>query len=293
MNDAVFLGTGAAELYPNPFCGCAVCERARRSNETRLRSCFLLDEKTMIDFGPDAAAASQHYHVPLNHVEHVLITHTHEDHFSDATFSILTMTTLQKPIHFYLSEPGMSWIKTIMTETNHLPGTFGHILTTLTARGSVIFHTISPYKTYDIGGKKVTPLVTNHAGYGEEETAQNYLFSWKRGTWLYACDTGLYQTENLEFLANGAKKTGHALDVILMEGTYGSIAQDKTAAHMDAALLCEQLSAFRTCGALDDHTLVYITHINQVQTYSHAEYQAYLDLHAPAHVTVAYDGMRI
>lgn len=26
-----FLGTGAAELYPNPYCDCEVCERARRA----------------------------------------------------------------------------------------------------------------------------------------------------------------------------------------------------------------------------------------------------------------------
>lgn len=42
MQDSVFLGTGAAELYPNPFCGCPVCARARENRETRLRSCFLL-----------------------------------------------------------------------------------------------------------------------------------------------------------------------------------------------------------------------------------------------------------
>ena len=104
--ESVFLGTGAAEMYPNPFCGCEVCERARRNRETRLRAAFLLDETMMVDFGPDVAAASQHYGVPLNDVKHVLVTHTHEDHFNMATFSILTMTDMKKkPMHFYLSLP--------------------------------------------------------------------------------------------------------------------------------------------------------------------------------------------
>ena len=41
--EPVFLGTGAAEMYPNPFCGCETCERARQNRETRLRAAFLLD----------------------------------------------------------------------------------------------------------------------------------------------------------------------------------------------------------------------------------------------------------
>ena len=94
--EPVFLGTGAAEMYPNPFCGCETCERARRNHETRLRAAFLLDETMMVDFGPDVCAASQHYGVPLYDVEHVLITHTHEDHFNSATFSVLTMTNMKK-----------------------------------------------------------------------------------------------------------------------------------------------------------------------------------------------------
>lgn len=290
MQDSVFLGTGAAELYPNPFCGCPVCTRARENRETRLRSCFLLDEATMIDFGPDAAAASQHYGAPLDGVKQVLITHTHEDHFSDATFSILTMTDVKETIHFYLSEPGLAWAEDMIRRAGDIPGSFGAILDSLLQKGAIALHAVRPYESFAAGSKQVIPLPTCHRGYGEGETALNYLIFWERGSWLYACDTGLYSKETLEFLGDTLKRP---LDVFITEGTFGSISQPETSGHMDAALLCRQLSALREHKAADDHTAVYVTHINQVQSFSQREYQAYLDEHAPAHVTIAYDGMRI
>ena len=86
-----FLGTGAAELYPNPYCDCEVCERARRAKEIRLRSAFLLNEHNMVDFGVDVLAASALYDIPLYAIENVFITHTHPDHFCLDNIGAATM----------------------------------------------------------------------------------------------------------------------------------------------------------------------------------------------------------
>ena len=290
--EPTFLGTGAAELYPNPFCGCETCERARRNRETRLRACFLLDETMMVDFGPDVSAASQHYGVPLYDVEHVLITHTHEDHFNSATFSVLTMTNMKHPIHFYLSAAGLAWVERVIEAERGITGSFGGMLAGLQKNGKVVFHAVDPYRTYDIGGKRVTPLKTVHRGYGEGETAQNDIIEWDRGAWLYAADTSLYGEENLVFLAAWAKTHG-ALDTMIFEGTFGSRRLPKDSGHMDVYQLAQQFADLRRAAALDAHTRVFITHINQVQDFSHAEYQNFLNLHGGANVTVAHDGMRI
>ncbi len=290
--ESVFLGTGAAEMYPNPFCGCEVCERARRNRETRLRAAFLLDETMMVDFGPDVAAASQHYGVPLNDVEHVLVTHTHEDHFNMATFSILTMTDMKKPMHFYLSSAGLAWVEQVIELEKGTAGTFGQMLSSLRAGGKIAFRALDPYRTYEIGGKRVTPLKTVHRGFGEGETAQNYLIEWERGVWLYAADTSLYGDANLEFLRAWAEEHG-ALDTFIVEGTFGSHRLPKDSGHMDAYQLAQQMADLRRAAALDRHTRVFITHINQVQHFSHAEYQNFLQQHADCNITVAYDGLRI
>ena len=291
--EPVFLGTGAAEMYPNPFCGCETCERARQNRETRLRAAFLLDETMMVDFGPDVCAASQHYGVPLYDVEHVLVTHTHEDHFNMATFSILTMTNMKhKPMNFYLSAAGLAWVEQIIELEKGTAGTFGQMLSSLLSQGKIAFHALEPYQTYEIGGKKITPLKTIHRGFGAGETAQNYLIEWERGVWLYAADTSVYGVENLEFLRAWADKRG-AIDTFIVEGTFGSYRLPKDSGHMDAYQLVQQMADLRRVAALDRHTRVFITHINQVQHFSHAEYQNFLGLHADCNITVAHDGMRI
>lgn len=290
---SVFLGTGAAELYSNPFCACPVCNRAREARENRLRSCFLLDKNMLIDFGPDLPAASQHYGAPLAEVRDVLVTHTHEDHLASTTFSVLTMTKpAASPICFYLSAEGLAYLNRIIELEKPLPGTFGRMLTGLIDSHRITFRAVIPYETYEIGGKQVTPLKTNHHAYGENETALNYLIRWERGNWLYAADTGLYGEENLALLTEYAAKHG-PLDTLITEGTFGSIDQSDASGHMAVNLLCKQFAALRKTGILTDSTRIFLTHINPVQTFGHAEYQAHLCAASGESVTVAHDGMRI
>lgn len=51
----LFLGTGAAEGIPTPFCRCRVCENARKKGgkEVRMRSSFRVSRELLIDLGPD------------------------------------------------------------------------------------------------------------------------------------------------------------------------------------------------------------------------------------------------
>ena len=55
-----FLGTAAAEGYPNPFCRCKNCERSRvlGGPSLRKRSSALINDDLLIDLGPDLVAAS-------------------------------------------------------------------------------------------------------------------------------------------------------------------------------------------------------------------------------------------
>ena len=120
-----FLGTGAAELYPNPYCDCEVCERARRAKEIRLRSAFLLNEHNMVDFGVDVLAASALYDIPLYAIENVFITHTHPDHFCLDNIGAATMAGKRSghwPIRFYLSAPAKAWLEQYLAAVRPLYG---------------------------------------------------------------------------------------------------------------------------------------------------------------------------
>src|SRR4051794_5463009 len=54
-----FLGTAAAEGYPDPFCDCEYCRQARErgGKSLRRRSSALIDDVLLIGPGPDLPAA--------------------------------------------------------------------------------------------------------------------------------------------------------------------------------------------------------------------------------------------
>src|SRR6266568_1869386 len=85
-----FLGTGAAQGYPDPFCSCANCEGARLLGgpSVRRRAAAILNDDLLLDFGPDLIGSSAALGVPLTNVRHVLVTHFHSDHFDPSNFLI-------------------------------------------------------------------------------------------------------------------------------------------------------------------------------------------------------------
>ena len=149
-----FLGTGAAELYPNPYCDCEVCERARRAKEIRLRSAFLLNEHNMVDFGVDVLAASALYDIPLYAIENVFITHTHPDHFCLDNIGAATMAGKRSghwPIRFYLSASAKAWLEQYLAAVRPLYGGASEV-DALLQMGRAEFCAVEPYRWFEAGG---------------------------------------------------------------------------------------------------------------------------------------------
>jgi phosphoribosyl 1,2-cyclic phosphate phosphodiesterase len=78
-----FLGSSGSEGYPAAFCRCERCVIARRlgGRNIRRRSSLLVDERLLVDLGPDVPAALQDQRLDLARLGFVLITHAHDDHF--------------------------------------------------------------------------------------------------------------------------------------------------------------------------------------------------------------------
>lgn len=82
MGKFVFLGTGASLGIPVVGCHCSVCHSKSRFNQ-RLRPAGLLlieGKKILIDIGPDFR--QQALRAGIDHVDGVLLTHTHYDHIA-------------------------------------------------------------------------------------------------------------------------------------------------------------------------------------------------------------------
>lgn len=87
------LGTGSADGWPNPWCACDSCEAVRASGQHRANTCALLDDRVLVDLGPDAPLAASRHGASLHDVHTVLLTHGHPDHLSPLTLLARTWTT--------------------------------------------------------------------------------------------------------------------------------------------------------------------------------------------------------
>ena len=109
-----FWGTSDAAGIPAPLCRCSVCEEARRigGKAVRLRSGFRLNDKVMLDLGADAVVQSMKYG-DMAEVKHILITHTHEDHFNTHMIMQVMWSKehIQEPLHFYLTDRAFEMVE--------------------------------------------------------------------------------------------------------------------------------------------------------------------------------------
>ena len=288
----IFLGTGAAEGFPNPFCSCEPCKRALSSNDKRLkrrRSALLFDEHSMIDFGPDVLYACSEYGCSLAALKNVFITHTHDDHLSlwNYIYIGMSITPVQK-INMYLSPAAFAWVKKaeehMLAIAERGSAEYAELETVFTRYTAV---PLMPYKEVAIDDMRVMPLLGRHTGFAAGEQAFNYLIEKNEETLLYASDTGTFYEETYTALAD------KRLTTLVIEGTFGQKRLPAGAGHLDQFALCEVIDRLIAQWTVTDSTRIYITHVAHHSGYTHYDYEAFLQAKYGARAFVAYDGLRI
>lgn len=282
-----FLGTGAADMLPDPFCDCPLCRDAREDPaHVRLRSHFLLDPESLIDFGPDLGASCARDRISLAGLRRVFVTHTHQDHFCFANAGLLQMSrTRTEPLDIYLSEGALKGLEAVFSPGGEMNPGMGKAARHI--RDHIRFHSVRAGVPFRAGDYTVTAVDTTH-NVSQWEHAVNYLFVHDSGRkLLYACDTGLYPEANLAILEN------ERIDVLVMEATFGSNKESNTSSHLNAWAFRDMLEIFLQRGVIRPDTAVYATHINHKHTFTHEAYQAWFDANAPVPVTVARDGLEV
>ena len=247
-----YLGTAAAERIPAMFCNCQVCRRAmeKGGKNIQTQSQALIDDRLLIDFSGDTW---QHFRAmgrTLWDIEHVLITHSHVDHFTFESFALRTGTNCHgfkaEKLKFYTSQ-----------------GVIDRLWECLAMRGNkkldkiperIEFVPLSYYKTVDIGGYAVTPLPAEHAG---EEQAFLYLIEKDGKTLFYGNDTGFFG----EGIDNWLVENGKHIDLLSMDCTKGDNPFTyKT--HMSMEEGCTIAARFAAKGLTDENTLRYFNHFS-------------------------------
>ncbi len=232
--DVVLLGTGSADGWPNPFCGCASCASERRAGRVRGQTSAVLDGKLLLDCGPETPRAAERVGVDLTGLRHVLITHLHPDHCSPA---------------FLLFR---SWVGDEPLDVLGPPEVIESCRMWVAPDSPVNFVAVRPGDRVTLSSYDVSVLAAAH---GSSGSSVLYDVTAAAGRLLYATDTGPLPASTVEAVREAA------FDVVLLEETFGDHLFHGTD-HLDLATFPEQVRRLREVGAVTEGTDVLAVHLS-------------------------------
>lgn len=232
--EVVLLGSGSADGWPNPFCGCASCQAQRADRRRRVSTSALVDARLLLDMGPDTARQAELLGVDLRGVRDVLVTHAHPDHLAPATLLWRAWATGGAPVTVHGPQPVVDEVQRWFADDPSVTAQALHAgdevqIAGLTVRALPAAHEVATL-LYD---------VTDAAG----------------ARLLYATDTGPLPADTVAACA------GRAYDLALVEQTFGRHTVHGTL-HLDLATFPRVLGALRANGALTDRSRVLAVHLS-------------------------------
>jgi phosphoribosyl 1,2-cyclic phosphate phosphodiesterase len=276
-----FLGTAAAQGYPDPFCACAHCARARvlGGPSIRRRAAAILNDDLLFDFGPDLVSSSASLGVPLTNVRYVLVTHFHSDHFDPSNFLIRSRD------YGVPTPPTLEVYATDFTlrrgSTTFVRDLGGYELFTSEAAKDLdlAYRSISPFEPFNAGPYRVIAFPAAH-----DEGAVVWSVTRDGRTILYATDT-----KNLpEATWRGFVEHKLRFDVAVFDHTYGDV--DDIRDHLTAREVAAHATRLRSEGLLADGGRVFGTHISHESAPPHPELR---EIAARLGYEIAFDGLTV
>lgn len=282
-----FLGTGAAEGVPAVFSRTDEAMRIRKSGgrNLRTRNSLRIGNHHQIDFSPDNFWQMHRCGLDMYDIDHILITHSHEDHFvyDQIIAKEMPAGTNGRPLNIYLSTKAADWLERQISCSGLLESVTEEEARKF--RGRYPVHPLDHGKSYRVGSLELFTLPGNHRVAATGERSINYLITFPNGdTLLYALDTGYYTDDTWEML------TGRHIDTLIMDCTFGGRTDrgEFPAGHLDASSFLKAIERMKQIGCLDTHSTIYATHINPDQGLDHEGLTRFFDA-SPHEVVVAYD----
>jgi phosphoribosyl 1,2-cyclic phosphate phosphodiesterase len=249
-----FLGTSAANAFPEAFCRCDNCQQARALGgpSLRKRSALLINEDLLIDLGPDIMAAAQIHARSLTEVRYCLQTHPHADHLdlSHLLSRSPDYGTRGAPcLHFYASpqtlERAARTFQRDMSSADLLdPATQASL--------NLQIHPVEPFQPFTAGRYRVTAFPANHEP--------------NPGALLYAVESGgssIFYGADTASLPEATWQGFHQLqmrfDLVILDHTYGP--DQPGSDHLSAHQVIEHLARMRAEGVLSPQARAFATHI--------------------------------
>ena len=278
-----FLGTAAANAFPEAFCSCRNCVQARLlgGHSLRKRSAALVGTDLLIDLGPDVMAASQIHGCPLTGVRYCLQTHPHGDHLDlshllsrSPGFGVVGAPTLE----FYASRETLARAaETFVRDFADYSLLGPEAEQNLNCR----MHEVQPLRPFTVGPYSVTAFPANHApGMG----AMLYAVEREGRALFYGTDTAVLPEETW----GAIRRKEMRFDLVILDHTYGP--DQPSSDHLSAREVSEHAERFRAEGVLRPGGHVFATHIAHEGNPPHPELAAFARAHG---YEVAYDGLTL
>jgi phosphoribosyl 1,2-cyclic phosphate phosphodiesterase len=229
----------------------------------------MLGERLRVDFGPDTNCHQLEYNLDLGALEHLLITHSHDDHWAPMDlnyrrrgFSVVP----QHALHVWGNDAvGAS-----------LRSACGWDLEALRMQ----FHQIEAFREIALGdGITAVPIPAAH---DPKEMCVNYRIHVQDRVLLLGHDTGWYPEDTWDFLS------GVPIHIAVLDCTYGPV--ESCEGHMGCSWVVRARDELARRGALAPDARVIATHFSHNGGWLHEDLEAYF---APHGIEVAYDGMRV
>lgn len=276
-----FLGTSAANAYPEAFCRCGNCALARKLGgpSLRKRSAVLINDDLLIDLGPDIMTASFTLGRPLTRVRYCLQTHPHADHLDVSHFLSRSpgYGVIGAPRLIFYASHGTLQFAAQLLEKDCAPANF--LRREVGEDLNLELHQIEALQFFTIGSYQVTAFPANH-----DPSVEPLLYAVQMGrrSVFYGTDTATLPEEAWQAF----HRRGHQFDVVILDHTYGP--DEPGSDHLSAHQFIEHILRMREEGLLAAGARVLATHIAHEGNPVHPELA---ELAARHGYEVAYDGL--
>lgn len=254
--ELTFLGTGTSVGVPVIGCDCPVCTSSDSRNR-RTRSSIHLrygDQKFLVDSGPDLR--EQALREGLREIDAVLYTHGHVDHVAGFDELRAFCWRRETPLPMHGNAETLSILKTMFGWAFSPDNVY---------RGYVKPQAIEIDGPFHYGDLRISPLPVIH---GQVET-HGFLFEHHgHPPVAYIPDVKEIPAATMELIRN--------VDILILDAL-------RPSPHPTHLSIEESLATIQKCGA----QRAWLTHLG------HENEQATLEATLPAHVRVAYDGLRL
>lgn len=272
-----YLGTGAAEGIPSPFCDCDVCRKARelQGRNIKRRSCVIINNDMLVDLSPDIFWAAISEKAELHNIRSIVFTHSHADHLD--IFSLMLRC-----------RDGATVIPSLSDDENHIDVygnmsvkariSSGFVSEPHANRNRIVFHQVFAKERFEVGSLELLPLEANHA---KGEDCFIYVIREGDKAVLYGNDTGALPESSISALCD----YDIPFSLVSLDCSRGTLKGD---AHMGIEEVCALVARLMEAGRIDSRTRIYLNHFSHVCGLLPDEFEKIIE---PIGLHLSYDGL--